>query len=120
MQNRSFRYFSAIYDDKEYKLDLHLFGKVQRNFNYTQIGSSVRITLQKQAAEEWPRLTSAKLRIKQIRYDLKYLADDEGKRKRFLELDIPDIEDEDKAAIYEFGSDDSESDDDETLPDELA
>ncbi|XP_066253604.1 putative ATP-dependent RNA helicase TDRD12 [Euwallacea similis] len=118
---RSFQ-FSTEKNDKKYRLNFFLYGKVGSTVQHTILGAQIRVTLKKSNAEMWPRLLFSQEKIRKLYYDVTTLKvdDDNGKRKRVMELNISDSSSEDgdnNDAMYVACSDlDSEYDCDQ--PDE--
>lgn len=107
--------FRAMVNGEEYKLNVNLFDAIAGNVQHTSNGAIVRVTMTKKKVDEWPRLTSSKEKLCNVKYDLTKIKIDEGKKRRFLELD-DGLEDEDTdeetgGTYMVYGSDESESED---------
>ncbi|XP_066139351.1 putative ATP-dependent RNA helicase TDRD12 [Euwallacea fornicatus] len=108
--------FSTEKNDKKYRLNFFLYGKVGSTVQHTILGAQIRVTLNKSYAEMWPRLLFSQEKVRKLYYDVTTIEVDEdsSKRKRFMDLNISDSSSEDddnNDAMYIVCSDlDSEYD----------
>lgn len=108
-------HFSTVHDGKSYKLNLHLFGKVEKTYQHRAAGPSVKVTLTKCKADDWPRLVLQK-GMKHIKYDLTrcVVEDDDKKTVPILtfseELGEPILEENEYEICVGSDTDWSESD----------
>ncbi|XP_030757760.1 putative ATP-dependent RNA helicase TDRD12 [Sitophilus oryzae] len=93
LQNRAFN-FSTDLNGKKYMVKLMLFEKVEKTYEYTILGSQVRITLKKSKDAEWPRLLLKAERNRKVHYDISMLKDNDERRK-MLDLGFGDSSESD-------------------------
>lgn len=78
--------FQTTSNGSRYKLNLPLYSKIEKTFQHSAGGLSVKVVMSKCRKEEWPHLTIQK-DPKNVKYDVEKCEDpDEEGRKRFLTL----------------------------------
>lgn len=102
--------FQTTVDEKKYVVNLVLYQSVEKEFTHKLGGLDVKIILNKNKEEEWPKLSRSKNRLRNVHYLLskEELEEDEDDGKLFLDLgkDLADIsESESDDAIFDVYSD---------------
>lgn len=98
-------YFSAVYDGREYRLNLplaHKIGSVQ----HAATGQEIRFCIQKAEPKLWTKLTAGREKYRYVQYDIERMAKQTEEEKRpFLKIDDDGEENSDDIFVDECGSD---------------